>query len=298
MRITSQTLHTRALADLQSAQSKIAATQRQIATGNKLQAPSDDPVATRAALRTRTEVAALQGYSETAAGAIEWADATDTALQAVTDTVHRVRELLVKAASGTTSSADRKVIKTEVDQLIASVKDTVNAKQGDTYLFGGTDTLSPPYSTASDLYGGDAGVVARTIGPGVSVQVNVLGSQVLGSGQAANDGKLLDTLRDISDHLQADDAQSLGTTDLAALATNLEALTAVRATTGATQDRITSAQSRLAQAEELASARLGEIEGVDYAEAILELNAQSTAYQAALKAAATVVQPSLLDFLR
>jgi flagellar hook-associated protein 3 FlgL len=298
MRITSQTLHTRALTDLAQSQSRIAATQQQISSGRQITKPSDDALGTRDALRARAEVAQLNGFKAAGDAATAWTDATDTALQQVTDVVHRVRELLVKAASSSTSAADRKTIAQEVDQLTNSVKDSINQRQGDQYLFGGTDTTAPPYPAGSDTYDGDAGVVARTIGPGVAVQVNVLGSAVLGSGKAAGDGLLLNTLRDISDHLNADDVSSLGTTDLRALGRNLDTLTAVRATTGATQSRIEAAGERVAEAEGLASDRLGEIEGVDYAKAILDLNAQSTAYQAALKSAAQIIQPSLLDFLR
>jgi flagellar hook-associated protein 3 FlgL len=36
----------------------------------------------------------------------------------------------------------------------------------------------------------------------------------------------------------------------------------------------------------------------DYAETVLNLNAQTNAYQTALNAAARVIQPSLLDFMR
>jgi flagellar hook-associated protein 3 FlgL len=218
----------------------------------------------------------------------------------VTDVLHRVHELVVKGATSSTSTAGRKAIAAEVRQLIASVKDTANARQGDQYLFSGTATTTAPYGTATDAYGGDAGAVLRTIGPGVSVQVNVLGSQVFGSGQtpAPGDGKLLDALRDVVDHLDADDVASLGTTDLKALDQNLDNLSGVRAVIGASAARIESADARLADLEDLATERLGDVEDTDYATAILELNAQSTAYQAALRSAAQITQPSLLDFLR
>jgi uncharacterized protein YajQ (UPF0234 family) len=139
---------------------------------------------------------------------------------------------------------------------------------------------------------------AREIGPSTSVQVNTLGSDILGSGQTAADGKLLHVLRDVVDHLNADDVASLAGTDLQRLMSNLDGLNAARATTGATQNRIDLAGERLADLRMLAVEGLGEIESVDYAEAILALNSQTSAYQAALKTASTVIQPSLLDFLR
>lgn len=298
MRITNQTMTARSLMDLQRTQAQIAQTQEQISTGKRINRASDDAIGARQALEARTEVAQLQAHQDGAAAATAWTQATDSALQSVTDTIHRVRELVTRASTATTSQQDRLRIKDELDGLIAGVKDAMNAKVGDQYVFSGTATTTLPYTGASDAYAGDSGVVARTIGPGVAVQVNVLGSQVLGGGQAANDGRLLDTLRDIGDNLVAGNTAALATTDLQALAANLDTVLSVRAATGATQNRIDAAATRLSELEEVAQGRLGDLVGVDYAKAALELNAQSTAYQAALKSAATVIQPSLLDFLR
>jgi flagellar hook-associated protein 3 FlgL len=46
------------------------------------------------------------------------------------------------------------------------------------------------------------------------------------------------------------------------------------------------------------TASLSEIENVDIARAVVDLQMQEVAYQAALGATARVLQPSLLDFLR
>ncbi len=48
----------------------------------------------------------------------------------------------------------------------------------------------------------------------------------------------------------------------------------------------------------LTKQQLSEIEDVDLAEAIVQLQLEETALQAALSATARAVQPSLLDFLR
>jgi flagellar hook-associated protein 3 FlgL len=46
------------------------------------------------------------------------------------------------------------------------------------------------------------------------------------------------------------------------------------------------------------TAALSEVENVDIAKAIVDLQMQEVAYQSALGATARVLQPSLLDFLR
>ena len=44
--------------------------------------------------------------------------------------------------------------------------------------------------------------------------------------------------------------------------------------------------------------QLSDTEDADFAKTMLDLNSQSTAYQAALRAGASIVQSSLMDFLK
>lgn len=300
MRITHQMMSARLLADLGDSTSKIAAAQREITSGKRIHQPSDDALGARDALRYREQLAAIDRFNANADQANGWLQTTDTALQQITDVVHRVRELTVQGANATTSTAGRQAIAAEVDKLIDAVKDSANAKVGDAYVFAGSQTLTPPYTQgASDAYAGDGAVIARSIGPGVSVQVNTPGSAVLGAG--GGDGKLLDTLRAIKAHLTGGttaDLSALQTTDLAALDTNLDTINIVRANVGAAQNRVDTAQARLADAQETTTAMLGDTEDADIADALTRLTSQQTAYQAALRTGATLIQTSLMDFLR
>jgi flagellar hook-associated protein 3 FlgL len=124
---------------------------------------------------------------------------------------------------------------------------------------------------------------------------------VLGSGQAANDGKLLDVLRDVADHLRggtAVDRDALRGTDLARLTSNLEELTRLRSFVGATQNRLETAAGRLGEVEETSMKLLSETEDADMARALVDFSMQQSVYQSALRAGANVIQASLLDFLR
>ena len=154
-------------------------------------------------------------------------------------------------------------------------------------------------------YQGNTAAIARSIGPGVSLQVNVTGDQILGSGQpvppAAGDGKLLNTLRDIAQHLRGGtvaDINALRTTDLRNVDKNLDGLSQVRATVGATTNRLETALSRFEQVEGATQQQLSETEDADMAKVLTDFSMQQSVYQAALKSGANIVQASLLDFLR
>jgi flagellar hook-associated protein 3 FlgL len=202
-----------------------------------------------------------------------------------------VRELTLQAANGATTPSGRQSIKLEVDQLTEQLKTTLNSAYDGRRLFSGTATDTPPYSAATgDAYQGDSGAVVRQIGPGVSVQVNITGDDVLSG--------LLPTLRTLSTHLQSNDVASLQGTDLQALDAGFDNLTAKRAQVGAITNRVDAAGQRLDDVYDVASAFLSKTEDADLPQALTDLSAQQNALQAALRGGATLIQQSLMDFLR
>src|SRR3954454_8686661 len=250
-RITNSMISRSVLSDLNEVSTKLARTQQRMSSGKQITRPSDDPYGTSRALTLRSDVAATQQYQRNVGEAVGWQNITDAALSKINDVVHRARELTIQGASDSAGQAARNSAAAEIDQLIEAVKGEANASYGGRYVFSGTDTNVRPYAVGgADAYGGNTASVAREIGPGVSVQVNVIGQSLLGEGQAANDGKLLDSLRDIAQPLRGGttaDANSLRTTDLQQLDANLSALTQARATVGATTNRLEAANTRLAQ---------------------------------------------------
>jgi flagellar hook-associated protein 3 FlgL len=302
LRITNQMISRSVLSDLNDVSNRMSQTQQRLSSGKQITRPSDDPYGTSRALTLRSDVAGTQQYQRNVGEAVAWQNITDAALSKINDAVQRARELTVQAATDSAGQAARSSAAQEIDQLIETVKGEANASYGGRYVFSGTKTDTKPYAVGgSDAYAGDTGSVAREIGPGVSVQVNVLGNSLLGDGQAAGDGKLLDTLRDLADHLRGGttaDADALRNGDLKALDTNLAAITQARATVGATTNRLESADSRLSQVEESTTKLLSDVEDADMAKTMVDFSMQQNVYQSALRAGSNIIQQSLLDFLR
>lgn len=301
-RITQSMISRATLSSIQDASSRLSATQRKLATGMQITRPSDDPFGTSRALSLRTERDGLQQLQRNISEADGWMTVTDSALDKMTATLQRARELTVAGASDSAGPDARRSMADELDQLIDALKQEGNASYGGRYVFGGTLTQTKPYAVPGpDTFSGNAQPIAREIGPGVAVRVNVAGVDVLGQGQAAGDGLLLDTLRDVADNLRAGTpaaAQALRTTDLQALDRNLQNLLTQRASTGAMQKRLEAATGRLAETEETVTKLLSETEEADMAKTYVDFSTQQSVYQSALKAGANIVQASLLDFLR
>jgi flagellar hook-associated protein 3 FlgL len=302
-RITSNMISRSVLNDLNEVSQRLSKTQQRMSSGKQITRASDDPYGTSRALTLRGDIEGTQQYQRNVNEATAWENVTDAALAKITEAVHRARELALQGASDSAGQSARSAAAAEIDQLIASVKQEANASYGGRYVFSGTNTDIRPYdvAAASDAYSGDTGVVAREIGPGVSVPVNVLGVDLLGQGQLAADGKLLNVLRDLSDHLKSGtvvDMNTLRSADLQGLDASLDAINQARATVGATTNRLESADSRLQEVEESLTKLLSDVEDADMAKTYVDFSMQQSVYQSALRAGANIVQQSLLDFLR
>ncbi|HEX4691500.1 MAG TPA: flagellar hook-associated protein FlgL [Solirubrobacteraceae bacterium] len=308
-RITAGMVQRSILADLNKINDKLAQTQAKAASGKEITKPSDDPFGAARAMALRQEQSANAQHQRNVQDARGWQDTTETALSSMTDAIQRARDLVTQGSTDSADQTSRDAIASELEQLLAGIKQDANATYNGAYVFGGTKTDSAPYADADDAYHGDrAGAVpalagdpatgiVRQIGPGVSVSINIVGSDLLGDG-TSGDGKLISTLRDTIAHLRSGDGSALRNTDLKALDGQVDSLLAVRARNGAQSNRLDSALTRLQQVSEVTNRQLSDTEDADIAKTLIDLNSQSAAYSAALRSGATIVQTSLMDFLR
>jgi flagellar hook-associated protein 3 FlgL len=308
-RITAGMVQRSILADLNRINDQLAQTQAKAASGKEITKPSDDPFGAARAMALRQEQSANAQHQRNVQDARGWQDTTETALSSMTDAIQRARDLVTQGSTDSADQTSRDAIASELEQLLAGIKQDANATYNGAYVFGGTKTDTAPYSDDDDAYHGDrAGAfpaqagdpatgIVRQIGPGVSMSLNTVGSDLLGDG-TNGDGKLISVLRDTIAHLKSGDGAALRDTDLKALDGQVDSLLAVRARNGAQSNRLDSALTRLQQVSEVTNKQLSDTEDADIAKTLIDLNSQSAAYSAALRSGATIVQTSLLDFLR
>jgi flagellar hook-associated protein 3 FlgL len=293
------------LADLNAVNEKLTRMQMKSASGKEISRPSDDPFHASQAMAMRQSLEGTRQYQRNVQDAIGWAELTENGLDDISSNAARARDLLVQGGTDSSDQTSRNSIASELEQLIDAIKQGAAKTYRGSYLFSGTETTVRPYDTGTDdTYHGDeagwdpaiAGIV-REIGPGVTMTINTVGRDVLGDGQSAADGKLLNVLRDAVDHLKAGDGDAIRT-DITKLDGNMDHILEVRAANGARAQRLETAMSRLQEGEEATMSQLSETEDADIAKTLIELNSQTAAYQAALRAGASLVQSSLMDFLR
>jgi flagellar hook-associated protein 3 FlgL len=242
------------------------------------------------------QISAFGSYTTNINDGTAWTQTASGSMQSIAQMVERVRELVVESSNGTSNASDLATAAEEVSQLTDEVKQTANAQYNGQYIFSGTATGTAPYSLTSDAFQGNTSAINRAIGPSSSLQINANLSAVLGSGTAANDGGLLQTLRTVITHLQSGSSSSLSG-DLTRLDTNIKSLEAVEASVGSAQDRLSMASTRITSLTTTDQTQLANVQDADLGQLAINFNTEQAGYQAALQSAAKIVQTSLMNFL-
>jgi flagellar hook-associated protein 3 FlgL len=300
IRITQGIIAARMLNNIHDQTRRLFNLQEQLSTGLRVNSPSDDPIDARRAINTRSIIAKNTQYLENISNALPFLEETASTVQSVQQIFQRARELTLQGANGTNGQPQRDAIAEEINQLLETAVAEGNHNAAGRFIFSGTRTSTEAYSVTRDAQGQITSVTYEgnderyeiAIGTDETVRVNEPGSLVF---QGTQDQ--FQTLIDIRDNLLAGDTGALQT-QLAELDAIDRQLGQGVARLGAVINRVTNTEEDLVdfnfQLERVLSDRID----ADFAEVIVELNAQQNAFQAALSAGARVVQPSLLDYLR
>ena len=164
-----------------SQQEGLSRTQAEIASGKRIQTPSDDPSGAVKILDIDEQIATAEQHQNNSQFARTELSLEEGAMTGAQNVLQRVRELMIQANNDTQSESTRQGIATEVrarrDELLA-LANTRNAS-GD-YLFSGFQTGSLPFSMSGGnvVYNGDQGQRRIQVGPSSLVPINDTGVDV------------------------------------------------------------------------------------------------------------------------
>ena len=299
-RITQGLLTQRTLFNLQNQLRRLSVFQERLATGKRVNRPSDDPLDARQAVKVQTLIGKNEQFLSNIQAVTPQLAESDGILQRVVSIIHRTRELAVRGSNGGINQGQLDSIALEVDQLLESLLISGNHESNGRFIFAGTRTLAPPFEATrtgteitSVAYVGNAIRIEVSIAELANVAVNEPGSVAF---QGVVD--IFEVLIGLRDDLRAGDQGNISNTRLADLDTSLDQILGSLARIGSIQNRIERVSDRtedyLIQLQLLLSQKVD----ADFSDTIVNFNAESNAFQAALNAAGRVLQPSLLDFIR
>jgi flagellar hook-associated protein 3 FlgL len=174
MRISSAQIYQLAVQAMLDQQAKLSKTQNQVATGKRVQTPSDDPVAA-VQINTLAQAQSQNAqFTKNSAIATNRLQLEEQSLNDATTVMQRVRELAVQANTATLNDSDRQSIATELksrqDELLA----IANRKDSNgEYLFAGLSGGTQPFvrgTSGNVQYQGDPGSRAIQVDASLSVQ--------------------------------------------------------------------------------------------------------------------------------
>ena len=294
MRVTHLGAHQSALNRIGTRLSEFSATQERLATGKRLTRPSDDPIGMNRALELRATLSARQQETRNATDGKMWLDFADTKLQDVVSQIQRARELAVRGATFV-GPQERQAIALEVAHLREDIVALANAQHQGRGLFSGFSSGDAVEKIGTTWnYVGDAGQINRRVGENEVVTINVTADVAFGFSSGNDVFTVLDNLEAA---LLADDNPGVETA-IASLDGSLDTVLGGLGIVGAKTNQIETAIARSANDVLTITEQLSSLEDVDIAEAVMELELQQTAYEAALAAFSRSAQTSLLDFLR
>lgn len=318
MRITNQSMTNNLLRNLNKGMRQLDKLQLQLASGKRIQLPSDDPAAVMSIQRLRTSLMETEQYKKNVDDASSWLDSTDTTLDSLTNVLHRLKEITVYGANGTLAAEDKVSLSLEVEQIFTNVLQLANSTHNGKYLFSGQMTTTVPYERASsnsddagyfavNYSGGykdpstfDTSEIKKEISAGTYIAINVAPHKMNAAGEL-EDGlfePIFNALSQVRASLAANDGNKLGTTDLSNVDAALDGVLRYRSEVGAKMNRVDLAKERLEDLTINFTSLLSEVEDVDVAETIMYMKSAENNYRMALSVGARIIQPSLLDYLR
>jgi flagellar hook-associated protein 3 FlgL len=277
--------------------------QNQASSGQRIQAPGDDPSAMGQALNLQTASSNAAQYAQNISTLQDRATLTGNALQQLQIISNNVSEI-VTTSDGTATSTQMQANASKVTELLKYAVQVLNTKTGGQYLFGGTASGQPPYTLETDAsgnvtsvtYQGNNSVSQGEIAENSTLAVDIPGENNSGSGPRGlvSDNRygadLFNHLISLQNHLLAGDTNSISTMDQPALAKDEDNIIYQVADNGAALTRLDVAASATSTSQSALQTSLTNVAGADLTQTLVQLSQVQNAYQAALKTSSDIMQ--------
>ncbi|MFT4693096.1 MAG: flagellar hook-associated protein 3 FlgL, partial [Limisphaerales bacterium] len=262
-------------------------------------------------LDMQTEARSAQQYRKNISAMTDHSSAAYGTITGLKNIAVRAGELAVRA-DDLKSPEELSIFAREITQLIQHAAELANAENRGYPMFAGTRSDQTPFSVTTNAagnvtavdYAGNTDTAVAEINSGVTFGVHNPGVNNSGTGPRGlvTDSRfgadLFNHLISLQDNLNSGNIAAIKSTDQTNLRADEEHLILQMADNGALR-------SRLEQSNSLAANRITSLEkgisdevDADLAQTLVHLNRTQNAYTAALQTAGTILNKSLLDYLR
>lgn len=295
MRVSTSFQFNTATENIRKANTRLFQAQNQVMTGKRFERLSDNPMVTLSALSARSMKNQVEQLDRNLTAARDYLGHSEVALGNIADLARRGYELAIQGASSAQDGVSRESLARQVDQLLARLVDLGNTTGGQgQFIFAGQSSSTRPFSTDVNgelVFAGDNDPIFSEVRPANPMRVNLDGAATLV-------GELYEELQTLRSNLESGNIQALSDTSVGNLNRLQGTVNVARGDIGTRMQTVEQLRQQNERRVDDLSIRISDLEEVDLAEAITQMQLAQTAYYAALQTTAQSFQMSLMDFMR
>lgn len=284
---------------IQSRQMELARLQEQLSSGQRVRRASDDPSAFTEARQMELLSNRFAQYTRSISSSQTWVARTESNLDDLAELFTEAYERGVRTNNATFSAGDREAEAQKLESILENIVDVMNARDGEEFVFAGSRTTVKPFvqdpgPPPTVIYNGNIGARERHIGRDLSMNINIDGNTLQDTG---NGYSITEALQSLIDGIRAGDPVAIDAS-IAQVAGARDHVIDLGGHAGAMANRLTLAQNQLRNASHVAEERRSEMEDLDFADAMTKFQKSQMGLQAAVHVASSVLNTTLLDYLR
>lgn len=314
MRVTNKMLAQSLMTNVNNNLQKLQQYENQLSSGVQVDKASDDPIAAAKILGAKAELSAQDQYSTNMTFASSYLGTVSDALSSAYDVLENARETAVSGSTGTTSSTSLQALGAKVNSLVQEMVQIANTDYNGSYVFGGGETGSAPFTMTEDSSGNVTGVqfisssydsstLDQTYSQKIEIASGVTMDLAAGKTTFHTDSSgntslnsVFNTLIQLRTNLNNGDTTAVSSA-ISTIDGLINNVTNEQAVAGAKSNRVEAAQSRATTYTTNLTTLISSLQTTNTAKTSTLYSSAQTTYQAALSVGAKIIQPSLLDFL-
>lgn len=307
MRISTTMQFNTGTRNILSQQYELQRTQTQLSSGRKMLAPSDDPMAARAALQVEQAKGLNSQFMTNQSAARSALSSLEGTLASLGDQMSAIKTALIAAGNGTYDASQRSMIAEDLQLRLNAVLDLANTQDAEgNYIFAGYQSNQRPFEfdSASNqfVFRGDQGQLSLQVAPSINMVVQENGEALFMRLRDAqgnlNPGNVFQSIHDAIDTLRSP------TFDVSNLSTHLGNVDAAmnnmlqaRGGVGVRLNGLDNLEDFSRGMDVLNQSRLSELQDLNYAEAISRFARFQTQLEASQITFKQVTQMSLFKLI-
>ncbi len=266
-----------------------------LATGSRINKPSDDPAGAAQMVSNTAQSAQADGFLRSITSVTGLLHTADSTLSSVVTALQRAISLGVQGANGTLSDSDRADVAAELSGIQQQLLSLANTPYQGEFIFSGTSTSQPFVADLSSpsgvSYRGNAGTNNVQVGQSYSLQINLPGSQLF----SAPSGNVFQSVADLISALRTN--TSIGNA-VSEVSNAFNYITGQRVFYGNALNQLQAQQTYLNSEKVDLVTTANSISATDMAATATAFTQSHVALNAELAAMSRVSQTSLFDYLK